>query len=188
MSSSYSSTSVTWYVAYINNCDITHDESLKNYAVLNNKDIIKDNKLFSKNFDETNIFPNGDGSDTSMVLPDGYSWDTTDVAGNAKASISIGVGAKGLSLIGGYMNIKPNCRYKLSCWVKCKGDMTNYLLGVPYYVDNLQISASLVFYMPGTLTNLTADLNPGDTTVSVASTANWDTTAGYRSLAFKSSI
>mgnify|MGYP003302439001 CR=1 FL=1 len=55
---SHSATSVTWYVAYVNNCDVTSDESLKNYTVLPNKDIVKGNKIYSKCFDfcHTNFF------------------------------------------------------------------------------------------------------------------------------------
>jgi hypothetical protein len=81
-------TSVTWYLAYCISCTITDNESLKNFTVLGNVDRIKQGNFFSRGFDEMNLIPNGNGAklDTSM-LPSGWTYDTEDVAGNAKASI-----------------------------------------------------------------------------------------------------
>jgi len=39
--------SVTWYVAYINNCDITSNENLKNYSVLKKVERIKQDYYFT---------------------------------------------------------------------------------------------------------------------------------------------
>lgn len=60
-----------------------------------NKTIFKGGRVFARSFDTQNLFPNGDGSDTSVTLPSGWSYDTEDVAGNAKASYSMAVGTSG---------------------------------------------------------------------------------------------
>lgn len=53
-------------------------------------------------------------------------------------------------------------------------------------VDGKEIKAHHVFFYPNTLTTLAQDLNPGDTTVTLTSAANWGTTTSdhQRSLIF----
>lgn len=184
--SGYSATSVTWYLAYVNNCDITTDPSLKYYTALPRTDKMKANKTFSYGFSTTNLFPNGDGSDTGQVLPSGWEFDTEDVAGNAKASFVQPVGAAQGRYIGGDIAVNPHYRYKVSMWVKCKGDMSSYLSAIFPYVGSTQLSHPLVVYVSGTKTKLTAALKSGDTQMTVASNANWSDTA-YGSAGFRSS-
>ena len=185
-SSGYSSTSVVWYLAYANNCTITHDPSLKYYTALPKTDKMKANKYFSYNFDTVNIFPNGDGSDTGMTLPSGWTFDTEDVAGNAKASFVQPVGAAQGRYLGGEIKVNPHYRYKFSMWVKCKGDMTSYLSAIFPYVNSTELSHPLVVYVQGTKTTLSANLVSGDTQMKVKSNANWVDTA-YGSAGFRSS-
>lgn len=184
--SGYSATSVTWYLAYANNCDITTDPSLKYYTALPRTDKMKANKTFSYEFSTTNIFPNGDGSDTGMTLPSGWTFDTEDVAGNAKASFVQPVGAAQGRYLGGEIAVNPHYRYKVSMWVKCKGDMSSYLSAIFPYVGTKELSHPLVVYVKGTRTTLKAALNAGDTQMTVASNANWVDTA-YSSAGFRSS-
>jgi hypothetical protein len=184
--SGYSATSVTWYLAYVNNCDITDNEELKNYTVLPNKDIIKGNKVFSKEFNTANFMPNGTFTDNGMELPDGWTYDDTDYAGNAKRSIvqPVGVGFcnKGIC---GKIKITPNTKYKLSFWVKCKGDMTSFLTAIyPYTSDNILLEHGRVIFTPGTETTLTADLVDGATQMTVANNANW-VVKDYSALGFR---
>lgn len=168
----YSATNVTWYLAYVNNCEITHDTSLAYYTALNDKDIIKGTKIYSRSFNTVNLLPNGDGSDSSATLPAGWSWDASDIAGNAKASIVQPKNA-GSGTIGGKIKVNPHCRYKVSMWVKGKNDMTSFLVAIHPYVNDKLLTSPDVVYKPGTKTTLTADLVSGATQMSVASNANW---------------
>jgi hypothetical protein len=86
-SGGYVPKNTSFWVAYHQICDITGNEHLANYSVLSNKSVIKGCNIFDREFNTRNLILNGDGSNTNMKLPTGWSWDTTDVAGNAKASI-----------------------------------------------------------------------------------------------------
>lgn len=182
-------TSVTWYLAYINNCDITSDPSLKNYTVLPGKSSIKGNKLFSHEFNTVNILTNGDfhNRDTSS-LPSGCSYDTTDFAGNSTCSLVQPVG-KGAIYLPYMIPIDPMTQYKLSYWVKCKGDMTSFLTAILFYTADKQgpWGCSSVCYKSGTKTTLTAALQSGATQMTVASNSNWSSYS-YSRLGFRSSI
>ena len=183
-------TSVTWYLAYANNCDISGKEYLKNYTVMPKMNRINDNHLFSRSFDCRNILPNGDCAvQETAMLPSGWSYDTTDYAGNASCSLVQPVNA-GSGTFGGHIKINPLNRYKISYWVKCKGDMTSFLTAIYYYTSNgTGLAHSNVMYKNGTYTQLTAALNSGDTTVTVKSNANWASRSlsklGFRSNGYK---
>lgn len=179
-------TSVTWYLAYVNNCDITGKEYLMNYSVLPKKTSFKGGYIFSNTFDNVNLLTNGDCSDqSSAMLPSGWSYDTSDYAGNAKCSIVQPVNA-GASDFGGLMAIDPYCQYKFSMWVKCKGDMTSFLSYLLLYTSTSNyVSHTYQIYVPGTKTKLTATLNTGDTQMTVASNANW-VSRSYSRIGFRS--
>lgn len=192
--SGYSATSVTWYLAYANNCDITSNPELKNYTVLNNKDVIKGSKLFTRQLNTANLFPNGDLSDTNMPLPSGFTYDTTDITGSGKASIVQAVSTSqpgALYTIPGTiakLAINPCCRYKISFWVKSKGDMTNFTPAIICCVNDKILNITDIGYVSGTKTTLTAPLKQGDTTVTVSSNANWvvneNSKLGFRSYGY----
>lgn len=184
--SGYSATAVTWYIAYMNTCDITDNEELKNYTALPNKDVIKGNKVFSKEFNTANFMPNGTFTDNGMELPDGWTYDDTDYAGNAKRSIvqPVGGGAcnKGIC---GKIKIAPNTKYKLSFWVKCKGDMSLFLTAIyPYTSNDRGLTHGDVVFVPGTETTLAADLVSGATQMTVDSNTNWEV-KNYSRLGFR---
>jgi hypothetical protein len=182
--SGYSSTAVTWYLAYVNNCDITTDESLKNYTVLPNKDVIKGNKVFSNEFNTGNFISNGECSDSGMTLPSGWTFDDTDIAGNGVRSIVQPVGAGGGTVFG-EIKINPQTRYKLSYWVKCKRDMTSFLTTIyPYTAAGASISHSNTVYLRGTKTTLSEALVSGATQMKVSSNANW-VAKSYSSVGFR---
>lgn len=169
-------TSVTWYVAYCISCTITENENLKNFTVLGNVDRIKGGYFFSRKFDNMNLIPNGNAAkQISSMLPSGWSYDTDDVAGSAKASIVQPVNA-GAGDFGGLVKIVPGQRYKVSYWVKCKGDMTSFLTAIIPYIDTTTSkSHGDIIYVVGTKAQLAAALNPGDTTITVKTNQakNW---------------
>lgn len=178
--------SVTWYVAYFNQCNITGKEYLKAYTALPKKDTVGANRIFSRNFNCVNLFPNGNCAvQDAAFLPSGWSYDASDIAGNAKASIVQPVNA-GEGVLTPYVRINPYTQYKISFWVKCKADMTSFLTAISYYTSaGREILHNDVMYVKGTKTKLTAALNSGNTTVTVASNANWATHA-YSRLGFRS--
>ena len=71
------------------------------------------------------------------------------------------------------MGINPHYKYKISMWVKCKQDMSSFLVAICPYVGDRQLSHSDVVYVSGTKTTLTADLVNGATQMQVSSNANW---------------
>lgn len=166
-------TSVTWYVAYISNSDITGYEYLKNFSVLGNTDRIKGGTYFSRKFDTENLCPQFNGTNL-FTLPSTWSWDTTDIAGEGKASIVQPVNAGALSLLGDYwFPVSPGQRYKISMWIKCKRDMSSFLVGIRMRCNGVEVAHTQVHYKNGTYTQLTQDLKAGDTSMKVASNANW---------------
>lgn len=187
-------TSVTWYLAYANNCDVTGHEELIDYTVLPKKHSFRKGRAFAKEFDCVNLLTNGDGSDQSSgVIPPGWSYDTEDVAGDAIASIvqpvgALGAQASGGGFFGGWLRIDPCCQYKFSMWVKCKGDMSRFLTALCFSPEdkNAVFYHASTIYIEGTKTTLAADLNTGDTQMTVTSNANW-VAHSYSTLGFRSS-
>ena len=180
-------TSVTWYVAYVNDCDITGKEYLKYYTALPNKHTFKDGNTYATDFDTVNIFPNGDGSDSNMPLPSGWSWDADDVAGNAKRSFVQPVGASA-GVFNIVMPIDPAARYKISYWVKCKQDMTYFLTAIMYNTaadgTGTNLNHTNCQYVSGTKTKLAQALNQGATVAYLNSVNNW-VVKNYSRLGFR---
>ncbi len=167
-------TSVTWYLAYVNNCDITGKEYLKNYTVLKNTNKINNGKIFSREFNEVNLLPNGDLTDNSWTFPSGWSYDDNDYAGGATRSIVQNVNGAANGLFGPKIAIDPTARYKVSYWVKCKQDMTSFLTAIRVFInETTEVVHHNVNYIAGTKTQLTQALNPGDTVVHLKSVNNW---------------
>ena len=175
-------TNVTWYVAYINNCDITSNENLKNYSILKNIERIKENYYFSNTFNTLNLASNAATPQGS--LPNGWTYDYEDYAGNANFSIVQPVNA-GAGTYGEKIAIKAGQRYKVSYWVKCKQDMTSFLTAIRVFIGNNEVTHSNVHYLSGTKTQLSAALNTGDTQMTVKSNANWRASS-YSRLGFRS--
>ena len=180
-------TSVTWYVAYVNNCDITSDENLKNYTILKNVERLKGNYYFSNTFNTLNLVTNAASPQGS--LPNGWTYDYEDYAGNANFSIVQPVNA-GAGTYGEKIAIKVGQRYKVSYWVKCKRDMTSFLTAIRVFIGNNEVTHANVHYLSGTKTQLSAALNTGDTQMTVKSNANWRASSysrlGFRSNNYKS--
>ena len=187
-------TSVTWYLAYVDSCDVTGHEELIDYTVLPSKHSFKKGYAFAKEFNCINLLTNGDGSDqSSATLPPGWEYDTEDIAGDAVASIvqpvgALGATAAGGGFFGGWLRIDPCCRYKFSMWVKCKGDMSRFLTALLFSPEdkNTVLYHANTVYIEGTKTTLAANLNTGDTQMTVTSNANW-VAHSYSTLGFRSS-
>lgn len=175
-------TNVTWYVAYVNNCDITSNEDLKNYTILKNIEKIKGNYYFSNTFNTLDL--TSYAFSPLITLPSGWTYDYDDYAGNANFSIVQPVNASA-GTYGEKMAIRVGQKYKLSYWVKCKQDMTSFLTAIRLFVGNTEINHTSVHYLSGTKTQLTAALNPGDTQMTVKSNANWRTYS-YSKIGFRS--
>lgn len=184
-------TSVTWYVAYCNNCDITGNENLQYYTAMPGRHIYKNGCVFERQIVTNNIVPNGNCSNQeTAMLPSGWQYDTldypTDPSCHSKCSIVQPVNAAA-GLYGGYMKIDPTAQYKISYWVKCKRDMTSFLTYIEYSTDNgTVINFTKHVYVSGTKTQLTQACSTSDTVLHVKSTANWTTSRTHGKVGFRS--
>lgn len=203
-------TSVTWYLAYINNVDVSSildtfrlgreyaGNFIENYVALPNK-VRYDGQtgknsnayaLYTHEYDECNIFPSYMVDEqNSNILPSGWSFDATDVAPGSGATASlvqpVGAGAGYQSFD---MKVSPGQRFKVSYWVKCKQDMTYFLTAGQFYGDdNTALVHDDIMFVNGTKTTLTADLKSGATSMTVASNANW-VSRSYSRVGFRSSL
>ena len=183
-------TSVTWYVAYCISCDITNHEELKNFTILPNVERIKAGNLFTNELNTLNLFPNK--KIEKYTLPTKWSLDYDDVIDGAEFSIVQDVNA-GAYVFPEFISIVPGQRYKVSYWVKCKQDMTSFLTALYYINPSSTNGSSLahanVHYISGTYVKLIETLNPGDTSMTVSSNANWTVRTcklGFRSDQYRS--
>lgn len=182
-------TNVTWYVAYCISCIITDVEYLKNFSILRNVERIKEGNIFSRRFDNLNLLPNGNcEKQTSDFIANNLNWiyDTEDIVGEGKASLVQPVG-KGTLYLSPF-RINPSQRYKISYWIKCKQDMTNFLTGIVYFLEDMswgELTIEKVHYVTNTYTKLAAPLNNGDMSVKVVNNANW-VARNYSRLGFRS--
>lgn len=170
---------VTWYVAYVCTSDITGKENLANYSVIPKKTSIKSGYLTANEFNEADILPEGK---LSNIMPAYFRYDETDFAGDSTRSIVQKIGSGGYNSLKFPFNIKvdPSLRYKFSMWVKCKGDMSSFLVNIRPVAEGKELNHYMYAYFAGTKTILTADLNPGDTQMTVENNANWASSSlGY---------
>lgn len=202
-------TSVTWYLAYVNNVDVTTlattfgfntdyiGSFIQNYVALPDKvrydgqadKAIDAFALYTHGYDERNIFPSYriEDQDTA-ILPSGWSYDTSDVAPGSGAKVSLvqPVNA-GVCYFSIPLKVSPGQRFKVSYWVKCKGDMTSFLTATPYYTDSgTALNHTKIVFKSGTITKLTQDLVSGATSMKVTSNANW-ASKNYSRVGFRSS-
>lgn len=181
-------TSVTWYVAYATNCDITGHEELAYYSALQGCDRFKSGNMYSMQFNTMDIHQFGAyDAPTNLILPSTWEFDYEDYAGSTRWSLVQPVGA-GARAFGPAIAIDPCAQYKISYWVKCKQDMTNFLSPIYYYsADGTLLSHARVMFKYGTRTQLKQELKAGDTSMKVASNANW-VARSYSNVGFRSAI
>ncbi len=112
-----------------------------------------------------------------------YTLDKTDKPTGAAGSFVAPVGAVATNL-DEFMAINPARIYEMSFAVRqAAGDGARvfYSYLAPYDIDKLIISPYHYMEQAGTRTTLAAPLNPGDTTVTLTSSANWNNAAGSSS-------
>lgn len=129
----------------------------------------------------TDLITNGSG-----LLGSNYNFLSTDYNGadapnGANGSFVTKNGFNQSVLIDEMIAFDPSKRYKFS--FQCRQTITgqtNTMYGffAPYDASNLSIQPYHYMYVAGTTTTLAADLNPGATTITLTSSANWYGQAG----------
>lgn len=131
------------------------------------------------------LFANGQG-----LLGTNYNWAGTynlskiDHPVGAPASFQYDSSVSGLALCNEFISVDPAGTYDMSfAFKQVTGDGTRrfYSMLAPYDADKLAIGPNHYLEQANTRTTLAADLNPGATTITLASAANWNNAAGATS-------
>lgn len=193
-------TGITWNVAYYANYKFDVDDPLQYFSVLPNKDIIKSSYIMTREINETNIYINGDGSDTTPTLPSKYKWislsDNNEIHGNhaiMQPSESSSTTANDNDIVTPRMKINPRSRYKLTfrIWAK-KSAMSSdqsFISAIAYYSaasDGILYRTQMCSYLNGTMTTLTQNAAKGDTVLHLSSVSNWTTSKTWNGVGFRS--
>lgn len=182
-------TSVTWYVAFATNIDITDKVDLQALPALPNLLHFKGGNCLAHAFNESIYIPNFNfHSNNTGMLPLNTIYDDEDYPQGVGAYRSIvqpvGNGSPQLQY---WIPIDPSARYQISYWVKCKRDMSSFLTAIQYQAsDGTILRHTNTLYVKGTKTQLAQDLKDGDTTVYLNSVKNWEIRS-YSNLSFRES-
>lgn len=131
----------------------------------------------------TNLVTNGTAFLGSKYNFSAWTYEPTDAPPGAQASFR----SAGTNWVDEFLPIDPAQSYAFSFWHRqVLGDGTIYSCIQPYDAFGNSIAYVHTTVVAGTLTELAADLNPGDTTVQLVSAANWynSASAAYRYLGF----
>lgn len=167
-------TSVTWYLAYIGSYDVTLNQNVIYAPLLEASARMKDEIIYTpKEFNSKNLITNGDGRHGLKGISNA-SWtlNYSDVKNRATASFSQPFGVSP-AWIGDYIPIQLGKKYVIKAWAKryTGGDC---LAALHFYNSGYsELSHTIVMYKSGTKTTLANQLNNGDTTVTLTSSANW---------------
>lgn len=130
----------------------------------------------------TNLVTNGTGMLGTNLNFTAYTFDGSDAPVGAAGAFLTPLGSNATRLSDEFMPVDPTKKQRLSVSVRNKGTTTTggYLYtGLQCYdAAKLAIDPAHYMYVAGTLTTLAAPLNPGDTTVTLTSAANWYGSAG----------
>lgn len=140
-------------------------------------DIASYNYIISR---ATDLVTNGSGLLGSNQNFSGFTFVTDDAPPGAAGSFDSPPGVTATKVTDEFMPVDTSKVFKCSFQAKQKGATTGgYLYAgcAAYDTYKLQISPQHVMYIPNTLTTLAVALNPGDTTITLASSANWYGTA-----------
>lgn len=193
-------TGITWNVAYYANYKFAVDDPAQYFTVLPNKDIIKGNYVMSREFNETNIYINGDGSDNTPALPSKYKWislsDNSEIHGNhaiMQSSVSSSASSD-FNIVTPRMKINPASKYRLTLriWAKSSAmaSSQSFLSAIVYYSDaigGVTYKADNCGYLNGTMTTLAKDAAVGDTVLYLTSVNNWVANKCWSGVGFRSS-
>lgn len=180
-------TNVTWYVAACMNCTITDDEDLKNFTLLPKMNRLYGARIFTSKIDNASLLSSSNLSKTDIypTPQSGWYWDTEDIptGSQAKASLVQSVGAYSFDKESAVakslftFRIDPCVRYKLSMWVKCKNDMSSFLVSNIYRREDMsEYGHTSTVFVPGTKGTLASDLVAGATSFTLTDTnvaKNW---------------
>ena len=148
---------------------LSYSESVDQSAMLN-KSLSGKLKVIANEIPE-NLFTNGD------LRRGAYNWEPFiyDESEKALKYASNSYQAFGL---GNYIEVNPNGTYEESIEMKSSNTEAKYYAGiVEYDVDKNRIGPMNFMYIGNTLTELTEDLENGDTVVHLKDLTNWDTTS-----------
>ncbi|HWT40060.1 MAG TPA: hypothetical protein VN081_02210, partial [Dongiaceae bacterium] len=129
----------------------------------------------------TDLIVNGFGTMGSNY---NFSWSTftaADAPTGAAGSFVSPNGVAGGYLTDEYLPVDPNRKLKFSFQIRETGtSVTSHFYGLiqPFDAYKNSISPQHYMYVPNTTTTLAAPLNPGDTTITLTSAANWYGSAG----------
>jgi len=92
---------------------------------------------------------------------------------NSHGTVKMPVGSTS-TISDDFIRISPDLTYRLQVALKTDVVAGQFYAGfAPYDPDGFLISPYMSFWQANTLTTLAADLNPGDTTMTLTSSANW---------------
>ncbi|WP_020142234.1 phage baseplate assembly protein V [Terracoccus sp. 273MFTsu3.1] len=146
------------------------------WAVL---DVVSSTYLQSR---ATNIITNGSGLlGNNTNFSTGFTFDKTDAPTGAIGAFKTALGSNASLNTDEFITVDPTKRWQMSLQAKQKGSSTTatcYGAALPYDSVKGIIGPNNYMFIAGTTTTLAAPLNPGDTTITLTSSANWYGTSG----------
>ena len=127
----------------------------------------------------TNLVTNGYGSLLNNTNFSAWTFTQADAPTGAAGSF-LTPAAAGTERLDEFMPVDVTKPFRLDVTARETGSAQgyNYAFLEPYDSYRLAIATQHYMYIPGTTTTLAAPLNPGDTTITLTSSANWYGTAG----------
>ena len=195
---------VTWYIAYINYCDVTNT-NINDWCAMPGSVKIKSNNLFTSEIDSQNRLLNGNGSDINMELPSKYKWvDGKDgyfkgvlegwcAIEQEPVTTDNWYNSSDFSYIGQKIQINPLSKYKITFRVYSEVGVNIYKFfpTIFYYKsenDQTPLKRSDYEYTTGTKTQLSQKATKGATTLYLKDVSKWqkgDCQIGFRSSVYQ---
>lgn len=129
----------------------------------------------------TDLVVNGAGQMGDNTNFPGTTYTKSDAPTGSVGSFVTALGSAAYVILAASMPFNPDKKYRLSVGVRQTGTSTTACLYTglsPYDAFGNAIATNHYMYSPGTATTLAAPLNPGDTTITLTSSANWYGTPG----------
>jgi hypothetical protein len=125
----------------------------------------------------TNLITNGTGLLGTNQNFTQFTFDASDAPVGAGGAFLTPLGSHALRTNDEFLPVDPTKKFRLSCAVRNKGTTTTggyvYTGLMPFDAAKVQIDPSHYMWIANTDTTLAVDLNPGATTVTLTSAANW---------------
>jgi hypothetical protein len=129
----------------------------------------------------TNLITNGSGSLGDNTNFSTLAFSKADAPTGISGAFVTTLGSAAIPITDEFFPVDPLKKCRLSFYMKQLGTTVGgyaYAFVYPHDAFKLPIDPGHVMYIAGTQTTLAAPLNPGDTTVTLTSSANWYGTAG----------